>query len=64
MTEASVLPTILPQANRLRTYLRWSVLVGIAFFAVYPAMNWLTSLRESPLHLYIDAELAIPFVPQ
>jgi len=64
MTEASVLPTILPQANRLRTYLRWSVLVGIAFFAVYPTMNWLTSLRSSPLHLYFDAELAIPFVPQ
>src|SRR5687767_5083940 len=55
MTEVSVLPT--------PTYVRWSLLVGIAFFAVYPTMNWLTSLRE-PLHLYLDAELAIPFVPQ
>jgi membrane-associated phospholipid phosphatase len=65
MTEASVLPTPLAAgANRLRTYLLWSSLVGIAFFAVYPTMNWLTSLRASPLHLYFDAELAIPFVPQ
>lgn len=65
MTEASVLPTPLASdANRLRTYLLWSALVGIAFFAVYPTMNWLTSLRRAPLHLYFDAELRIPFVPQ
>ena len=64
MTEASALPTPLAsEANRLRTYSRWSLLVGIAFFAVYPTMNWLTSLR-TPLHLYFEAELAIPFVPQ
>ncbi|HEY6140294.1 MAG TPA: Ser/Thr and Tyr protein phosphatase [Thermoanaerobaculia bacterium] len=49
---------------RLRTYLVWSFWVGVAFFAVYPAMNWLTSLRAQPWHLYAPAELAIPFVPQ
>jgi len=27
-------------------------------------MNWLTSLRRSPWHLYLPAELAIPLVPQ
>ena len=27
-------------------------------------MNWLTSLRSAPLHLYFTWELAIPFVPQ
>lgn len=27
-------------------------------------MNWLTSLRARPWHLYLPAELAIPFVPQ
>jgi len=50
--------------SRLRTYLAWSLLAGIAFFAVYPATNWITSLRHAPLRLYLDAELAIPFVPQ
>ena len=49
---------------RLRTYFLWSFWVGVAFFAVYPAMNWLTSLRARPWHLYAPAELAIPFVPQ
>lgn len=53
--EASVVP-------RLRTYLLWSFWAGVAFFAVYPAMNWLTS-RRTPLHLYLTGELAIPFVP-
>jgi|SRR6185369_10841560 len=47
---------------RLRTYLFWSFWAGVAFFAVYPAMNWLTS-RRAPLHLYLPAELAIPFLP-
>lgn len=50
-------------APRLRMYLWWSFLAGAAFFAVYPAMNWLTSLRRAPLHLYLTRELAIPFVP-
>lgn len=27
-------------------------------------MNWLTSLRRAPWHLYFPAELAIPLVPQ
>jgi membrane-associated phospholipid phosphatase len=49
---------------RLRTYFTWSFWVGVAFFGVYPTMNWLTSLRARPLHLYVPAELAIPFLPQ
>lgn len=65
VTEASVLPTpFLADSRRMRTYLLWSVRVGIAFFTVYPLMNWLTSLRPARLHLYFDAELAIPFMPQ
>lgn len=55
--EASV---VLP---RLRTYFLWSFWAGVAFFAVYPTMNWLTSLRRAPLHLYLTSELAIPLVP-
>jgi membrane-associated phospholipid phosphatase len=48
---------------RLRTYLLWSFRAGVAFFAVYPLMNWITSLRRAPFHLYLTRELAIPFVP-
>src|ERR1043165_2949323 len=55
-------PTLRPM--RLRTYLVWSFLVGVAFFSLYPTTNWLTSLRARPWHLYAPAELAIPFVPQ
>lgn len=49
---------------RLRTYAFWSFWVGVAFFGVYPIMNWLASLRVRPWHLYVPAELDIPFVPQ
>lgn len=38
--------------------------MAVVFFAVYPTTNWITSLRPEPLHLYIRAELAVPFVPQ
>ena len=48
----------------LRTYSIWSFRVGVAFFGVYPTMNWLTSLRPAQFHLYFASELAIPFVPQ
>jgi len=48
---------------RLRTYLVWSFWAGLAFFAVYPTLNWITS-RRTPLHLYAAAELNIPFLPQ
>jgi len=42
----------------------WSLWIAVAFFGVYPAMNWITSLRATRLHLYVPFELAIPFVPQ
>src|SRR6266850_595973 len=51
-------------AGRVRTYLVWSFWIGVSFFGVYPTMNWITSLRRAPLHLYVRQELAIPFVPQ
>ncbi len=53
-----------PPAGRVRTYLVWSFWIGVAFFGVYPAMNWVTSLRRAPLHMYFRQELAIPFIPQ
>jgi len=51
-------------AGRIRTYLFWAFWAGVAFFSVYPAMNWITAQRESVLHLYVGPELRIPFVPQ
>jgi membrane-associated phospholipid phosphatase len=50
--------------SQFRTYLFWAWWAGMAFFAVYPTTNWLTSLRPSPFHLYVLAELDVPFVPQ
>ena len=55
---------LLPDARRLRTYGGWACCAGVAFFAIYPTFNWLTARREHRLHLYANAELAIPFVPQ
>jgi membrane-associated phospholipid phosphatase len=56
--------SLFPDARRLRLYAVWAGLAGIAFFAVYPTLNWVTSLRSNRLHLYISSELSIPFVPQ
>src|SRR5437660_6364389 len=61
---AALRAPIVPDGERLRTYFLWSIWVGIAFFSVYPTMNWITSLRRGPLHLYVAAELGIPFIPQ
>jgi len=60
----AIAPRVLPDRERVRTYLVWAWWVGVAFFAVYPTMNWLTSRRPSPFHLYVSAELRLPFVPQ
>lgn len=46
-----------------RTYGYWALWVGVAFFGVYPACNWITARRASSFSLYHPAELAIPFVP-
>jgi len=56
--------SIVPDGARLRGYALWAGWAGVAFFAVYPALNWLTSLRPSRYHLYVSPELGIPFVPQ
>src|SRR5207244_11012817 len=38
--------------SKLRTYGIWSLWVGVAFFSLYPTMNWRTSRRASPWHLH------------
>jgi hypothetical protein len=59
------LPTqILSGWERPRVFSFWSFWIAVAFFGVYPTMNWVTSLRTIRLHLYVPYELAIPFVPQ
>jgi membrane-associated phospholipid phosphatase len=50
--------------NRWKTYLIWAFWVGVAFFAVYPACNWITSQRDYSLDLHWEAELQIPFIPE
>ena len=63
MTAASVSLGSERSPERWRTYLDWSARVGVAFLALYPALNWITTLRPAPLQLYLPAELAVPFVP-
>lgn len=64
MSEDALPTPTLPRWERLRTFSFWSFWIGVAFFGVYPTANWITSLRSLRLHLYLPAELAIPFVPQ
>ncbi len=64
MSEDALPTPILPRWERLRMFSFWSFWIGVAFFGAYPTMNWITSLRSGRLHLYVPAELAIPFVPQ
>jgi len=47
----------------LKSYGFWAFWVGVTFISVYPTCNWLTANREITYSLYINTELAIPFVP-
>ena len=47
-----------------KTYIYWAFWVGVAFFALYPSCNWLSSQRSDIHRLYFDKELSIPFVPE
>lgn len=51
-------------SERFTTFLLWGGLVGLAFFSVYPTMNWLTGLRSHQYGLFIEQELNVPFVPE
>lgn len=50
-------------SSRWKTYWFWFLWISVAFVAVYPTCNWITSRRGELLQLYLEAELAIPFVP-
>lgn len=47
-----------------KAYGVWAFWVGVAFFAVYPTCNWLSSQRTHALTLYLESELSVPFVPE
>jgi membrane-associated phospholipid phosphatase len=49
--------------RNLGFYLRVAVPTAALFALVYFATNWITSRRTDNFHLYLDLELAIPFVP-
>jgi len=53
----------LPDSVRVRIYAYWAGLAGASFFAIYPTLNWITSLRTNRFHLYVAQELGIPFLP-
>lgn len=44
-------------------YAKWFGWVSLAFFPIYPACNWISSIRTRTFGLYLPAELAIPLVP-
>jgi membrane-associated phospholipid phosphatase len=50
-------------SRRLPTYLLWSFRIGAVFVSIYPTLNWVTSLRANPFHLYLPIELRIPLLP-
>jgi membrane-associated phospholipid phosphatase len=52
-----------PLGQRLKTYGLWGTVSGVVFFAVYPTCNWLTSLRSHHYQVFLESELAIPFLP-
>lgn len=49
---------------RFATYCLWGGWVGLAFFSIYPTLNWITSLRAEQFLPFFAWELALPFVPQ
>jgi membrane-associated phospholipid phosphatase len=57
---------VLRENRRLRwkTFAIWASWVGVAFFSVYPVTNWLAESSARRYAFFLDAELAIPFVPQ
>ena len=52
-----------PTAGRFKTYLVYSLVIDVVFFAVYGGMNWYTAHYADPSQIYFDWELSIPFVP-
>jgi hypothetical protein len=56
-------PLTLPTWDRLGTGLAGVPIVQLVFFPIYLGCAAITAMRDSPLRLYADCELAIPFWP-
>lgn len=54
--------TLEPINQRIKVFLIWGILVGIAFFGLYPLLNWYSSTRQHTFGLYFSFELEIPFI--
>ncbi|MFM2057486.1 MAG: hypothetical protein RLY71_1871 [Pseudomonadota bacterium] len=54
----------LPSRHQWLVGARWATWVGLVFFGLYPALNGLTARRAMRWRLYLDVELALPFVPE
>ena len=52
------------KTNNARGFLFWATLVGLVFFTVYPACNWLSAQRDTVHRFYFAWELGIPLVPE
>ena len=52
-----------PGWNEIRTYSYYFLIIGALFVFGYGGSNWLAAQRTEPLHLYLQAELAVPFFP-
>jgi len=49
--------------DNVPAYARLAIPVALLFAVVYFCTNWITSRRTDNYHLFLDWELAIPFVP-
>lgn len=53
-----------PLSERFAVYTMWGFMVGVAFFGIYPTMNWWSSIREEHYQLFLPEELQLPFIPE
>lgn len=56
--------TRFPAVDNWTCFAREAWFVGLAFFLVYPLCNWYASGLSSWHALYLDGELALPFLPE
>jgi len=52
-----------PGRDEIGTYSCYVLVIGLLFVVGYGGANWLAAQRAEPLHLYLRAELAVPFIP-
>ncbi|MES0491804.1 MAG: phosphatase PAP2 family protein [Leptospirales bacterium] len=53
----------LPDKKRGIAFFNWNLAWVTCFIIMYGSMNWITSKEQSPLQLFFEWELSIPFLP-